>query len=115
MREVNSLVLITPAQVAYLLQSTNHANMGHMTDTTAERVSARISIHRGLPAPTERRRLRETAGLTKTELAQAIGVTRPCIAFWENGERTPSGAALERYVTALDVLREAEQPQSEAA
>jgi DNA-binding transcriptional regulator YiaG len=82
-----------------------------MTETVAERVSARISLHRGLPAPAERRRLREAAGLTKTELAQAIHVTRRCIAFWENGERTPQGAALERYVTALDVLRDAEQPQ----
>jgi DNA-binding transcriptional regulator YiaG len=73
---------------------------------TALRVRARLLLHRDLPAPEERRAIRQAAGLSQGELAQAIGVTRQAISNWESGVRTPQGTFLERYVTAIRTLRE---------
>jgi len=63
-------------------------------------------LHRDLPTPEERRAIRRAAGLSQGELAQAIGVTRQAVSNWESGIRTPKGACLERYVTAIRTLRE---------
>jgi len=77
----------------------------HMSATPAEQVLARVRIHQGLPTPAERRRLREAANLTKTEIAEAVGATRQAVTFWEAGTRTPRGKYLERYVEALTALK----------
>ncbi|MEW2272188.1 helix-turn-helix transcriptional regulator [Streptomyces griseofuscus] len=74
---------------------------------TALRVRARMLLHQDLPAPEERRAIRQAAGLSQGELAEAIGVTRQAISNWESGVRTPNGPHLERYVTAIRALRRA--------
>lgn len=60
-----------------------------------------------LPSPEKRAELRQAAGLTQQELADAIGVTRAAVSFWESGLRTPRGQFLDRYVEALRALKEA--------
>ncbi|MEU0971332.1 helix-turn-helix transcriptional regulator [Streptomyces sp. NPDC005917] len=74
---------------------------------TALRVRARLRLHQDLPAPEERRAIRQAAGLSQGELAEAIGVTRQAVSHWEAGTRTPKGAFLERYVSAIRTLRDA--------
>ncbi|MEU0253274.1 helix-turn-helix transcriptional regulator [Streptomyces sp. NPDC006184] len=76
-------------------------------NATALRVTARLLLRQDLPAPEERRAIRQAAGLSQGELAEAIGVTRQAISNWESGARTPKGSHLERYVTAIRTLRSA--------
>lgn len=65
----------------------------------------RRSGPRRLPEPDVRRLLRERAGLTQKELAEALGVSRPAVSRWESGRRTPrSSEARDRYRIALDRL-----------
>lgn len=75
--------------------------------TVTQRVRARIHVHASLPEPDERRALREAAGLTQKELADAVRVDRTAIAHWESGRRNPDGKRLDAYLEALRVLREA--------
>ncbi|MEW2167605.1 helix-turn-helix domain-containing protein [Streptomyces sp. NPDC007084] len=54
-----------------------------------------------LPAPKERRRLREAQSLTQAELAALLGVSRATVRSWETGRTTPRGRKLEEYVKFL--------------
>lgn len=74
---------------------------------TADYIRSRLGVRLELPQPDERRALREQAGLTQQEMADAIGVTRAAISQWEAGTRTPRGPLLDRYVEAIRALREA--------
>ncbi|MFG3585629.1 telomere-associated protein Tap [Streptomyces sp. NPDC047990] len=57
-----------------------------------------------LPAPAERTRLREAAGLTPAAVAQALGVRVPSITAWEAGRAEPKGERLEAYRRLLEGL-----------
>ncbi|UXY25728.1 telomere-associated protein Tap [Streptomyces sp. HUAS TT20] len=57
-----------------------------------------------LPAPAERVRLRETAGLTQAAVAQALGVRVPSVQAWEAGRAEPRGERLQAYRRLLDGL-----------
>ncbi|MFD9224926.1 telomere-associated protein Tap [Streptomyces sp. NPDC060064] len=57
-----------------------------------------------LPAPAERERLREAAGLTQVAIAQALGVRVPSITAWEAGRAEPKGERLEAYRRLLEGL-----------
>ncbi|WP_225834628.1 helix-turn-helix transcriptional regulator [Streptomyces sp. NK08204] len=57
-----------------------------------------------LPAPAERTRLREAAGLTEAAVAQALGVRVPSIRSWEAGRTEPKGDRREAYRRLLDGL-----------
>ena len=59
---------------------------------------------RRLPDPAIRRLLRERAGLSQRELAEALGVSRPTVTRWELGQRVPQGDLAERYAAALERL-----------
>ncbi|MGW4822505.1 helix-turn-helix transcriptional regulator [Streptomyces sp. NPDC004227] len=74
--------------------------------TAGDAIRERIRIRASLPAPAERRALRVAAGLSQVEMADAVGVTKQAVANWEAGIRTPRGVSLERYVDALEALRE---------
>lgn len=78
-----------------------------MPATVAEEIRSRLRVRRDLLTPAQRRNLREAAGLSQQELADAIGVTRQAISHWEVGTRTPRGALLDRYVDAIRALQEA--------
>ncbi|MDR3084486.1 MAG: helix-turn-helix domain-containing protein [Streptomyces sp.] len=56
-----------------------------------------------LPARTVRRALREQAGLTKAQVARALGVSPSTIAAWES-DRDPAGETRTRYAYLLDGL-----------
>ncbi|MFB7260391.1 helix-turn-helix domain-containing protein [Streptomyces nojiriensis] len=62
-----------------------------------------------LPAPKERRRLREAAELTHDEVAAAVGVTAATIRSWEAGRTAPRGRKRELYTQFL--ARLAASPQ----
>lgn len=38
--------------------------------------------------------MRESLGMTSTELARALGITQPCIKKWEHGLTLPNGRQL---------------------
>lgn len=44
---------------------------------------------------------RKELGLSQHELAEALGVTQPCVAQLENGRRLPQLDTLARYAEAL--------------
>ncbi|MFE4061536.1 sigma factor-like helix-turn-helix DNA-binding protein [Streptomyces sp. NPDC059096] len=66
-----------------------------------------------LPAPKERRRLREAKAMTEKQAATAVGVTRTTIRSWETGRTTPRGRKGEVYAKLLAgiaaELRQAEE------
>ncbi|MFE6910485.1 helix-turn-helix domain-containing protein [Streptomyces erythrochromogenes] len=69
-----------------------------------------------LPAPHERRRLREAAELTLDEVAAAMGVTAATVRHWESGRTNPRGRKHDAYarflhgLTALPVPADATGP-----
>ncbi|WP_432167256.1 helix-turn-helix domain-containing protein [Streptomyces sp. bgisy031] len=69
-----------------------------------------------LPAPKERRRLRESKSLTEAQVAAKVGVTRETVRAWESGRSTPRGHKRETYAKLLASLEAEEQaPATEAA
>ncbi|MYS08155.1 helix-turn-helix domain-containing protein, partial [Streptomyces sp. SID6041] len=71
-----------------------------------------------LPAPVERVRLREAAGLTQAAVAQALGVRVPSIQAWEEGRAEPKSERLQAYRRLLEGLAQrypAPQPTSPPA
>jgi predicted transcriptional regulator len=65
-----------------------------------------LRLRKRLPVPDERRRRREAGGLTQSQLAEIVGVSRSTISRYEAGLReAPRDLdALDRYVQALDAL-----------
>ncbi|WP_060178850.1 transcriptional regulator [Streptomyces sp. IMTB 1903] len=58
----------------------------------------------GLPAPHERRSLREAAELTLDEVAAAMGVSAATVRHWESGRTNPRGRKHAAYARFLDGL-----------
>ncbi|MFJ8166441.1 telomere-associated protein Tap [Streptomyces sp. NPDC096136] len=61
----------------------------------------------GLPAPDERKRLREAAGLSQDQIAKALSVRRETVTSWETGRtapRPPKRAAYARLLEGLAAL-----------
>ncbi|MEU6760774.1 helix-turn-helix domain-containing protein [Streptomyces sp. NPDC046685] len=70
-----------------------------------------------LPAPNERRRLREAAHLTPEQVASAVGVTVNTVRSWESGRTGPRGRMREVYAAFLAGLATPPalpEPESEA-
>ena len=59
-----------------------------------------------LPAPAERRSIREAAGVTLTEIADELGVTATAVMRWERGTEPQRDRAIA-YRQLLDALRDA--------
>jgi DNA-binding transcriptional regulator YiaG len=69
-----------------------------------DEVLARIKLRRRLPPPSMRRQLREQAGVSQSDIAAVVGVSRECVSMWESGPRVPRGQNLERYLAFLERL-----------
>ncbi len=63
--------------------------------------AASSPLPRGLPAPSERRRLREQWGLSTRQVAAAFGVTPATVRSWEGSARHPGAAARRRTGDSL--------------
>ncbi|MFF4054056.1 telomere-associated protein Tap [Streptomyces chartreusis] len=72
--------------------------------TAVDSLLAAVDDGTVLPAPSERARLREEAGLTQAAVAQALGVRVPSIAAWEAGRAEPKAERLEAYRRLLEGL-----------
>ncbi|MEC4020505.1 helix-turn-helix transcriptional regulator [Streptomyces sp. H27-D2] len=64
---------------------------------------ASVGPQAALPEPGVRRGLRERAGLSKAQLARALGVSPSTVSAWEGG-RDPAGEIRARYAYLLDGL-----------
>jgi DNA-binding transcriptional regulator YiaG len=62
---------------------------------------------RQLASSGEARQIRQQAGLSLAEIAEAVGVGRATVYRWETGLRSPHGAPARRYGSLLRALREA--------
>ena len=69
----------------------------------------RARARRELPTPHLCRQIRERAGLSQSDVARALGVTREAVAYWELGKRIPRpdralayGALLERLAAEVN-------------
>ena len=69
-----------------------------------ESLLARAQAYRSLPEPFERRKIRERAGLSQSDLARALGVSAPALSRWEAGARVPRRDHLIEYVGLLEKL-----------
>jgi DNA-binding transcriptional regulator YiaG len=54
-----------------------------------------------LPEPKERARLRKAFGVTQTQLASALRVSRKTVYTWEAGTAKPTGAKRDEYAAIL--------------
>ncbi|MFE1201857.1 helix-turn-helix domain-containing protein [Streptomyces sp. NPDC058762] len=68
-----------------------------------------------LPSPKARRRLREAASLTQTQLAERVGVAPGTVRAWESGRTTPRGRKREAYAKLLKTLAEEEESAARQA
>ncbi|MGW9030984.1 telomere-associated protein Tap [Streptomyces sp. NPDC055722] len=68
-----------------------------------------------LPAPAERKRLREAASLSQEQIAQALNVRRETVTGWESGRTEPRPPKRAAYIRLLDGLADRfPAPQSPA-
>ena len=75
-----------------------------MDTTTVDELLEKVRARRQLPAPVERRRIREAAGVSLRDMASAVGVSHASIVSWERGAcpRDPKHtAAYSRLLTEL--------------
>lgn len=72
-----------------------------------QHLAQKLTLRRRLPSPQVCRAVREMAGVTTSDVAQAVGVSRQTISNWETGKRSPRGQHLEAYLEILELLREA--------
>jgi transcriptional regulator with XRE-family HTH domain len=76
-----------------------------MSETKMDHLIEKVRTRRRLPPPEVRRMIRQQAGISLRELAQAIGVTQPTITRWELGLRSPErGPYFNAYLNVLDRL-----------
>ncbi|GAC1569985.1 MAG: hypothetical protein NVS3B18_01680 [Candidatus Dormibacteria bacterium] len=57
-----------------------------------------------LPAPSQRKRIRDAAGVTLREMAQELGVTPMTVFRWERGSSKPIMSNALAYRKLLDAL-----------
>ena len=68
-------------------------------------IRRKTQAHRDLPGPALRGAIRQDAGLSQADVAEAIGVTRAAVSRWETGDRRPRGDLLIAYSELLQGLR----------
>jgi len=78
--------------------------MAELGARTQADLIASVRARRNLPPPVMRRAIRLAANTSLRAVAEAVGVTPQAVAFWEQGDRTPAGQRLVRYVEVLRSL-----------
>jgi transcriptional regulator with XRE-family HTH domain len=73
---------------------------------TIEAALAALAIRHRLPPPALRREIRQLAGLTQEDIANALRIDRASVARWEAGTREPRHDLLRPYLELLDRLLE---------
>ncbi|MEW2313579.1 helix-turn-helix transcriptional regulator [Streptomyces sp. NPDC006864] len=63
-------------------------------------------LAKAMPPPEERLRLREAAGLTRAQVAEAVGVARGTVLAWETGKSDPTPPGRLPYLRLLEGLAE---------
>lgn len=48
-------------------------------------------------------RIRKSRGISQAALASMLDVTQPTVSLWENGNRNPTLATVQRYARAIGV------------
>lgn len=69
-------------------------------------LSERLRSVARLPKPPMCRAIRESAGASQAQVAEALAVDRVTVWRWEHGQRAPRGELRERYAALLEELRE---------
>jgi DNA-binding transcriptional regulator YiaG len=80
--------------------------VGTMTATIDE-LTERIRLRRVLPTPDAARAIRKAAGVSLSDVADVLGVSRQAVSYWEQGARAPRGRNRDEYVRVLRALRQA--------
>jgi len=65
--------------------------------------ASQIGIEIGEPLPARLRRLREECGMSRSELAERTGLSRPTIWAWESGRTQPRQSNLQMLANALGI------------
>ena len=75
-------------------------------EALADYVRSRAELARRaeLPAPAERRRIREAAGVSQQQVADELGVSATALSYWERGTWTPTLENAVAYRRILDEL-----------
>ena len=77
-----------------------------MATLTIEQLVADARARLELPPPSERRRIRQAAGVSCADIGTTIGVTRDAVLKWERGLRLPSPHHARQYGEILRRLAE---------
>lgn len=77
-----------------------------MSENRVEALLEEARLTAAIPPPAERQRLREAAGLSRAQVASAVGVGRSTVANWETGVSDPQPPARLSYLRLLKGLVE---------
>ncbi|WP_103508994.1 DNA-binding transcriptional regulator [Streptomyces sp. SM13] len=77
-----------------------------MSENSVEALLEEARLTAAIPPPVERQRLREAAGLSRAQVASAVGVGRSTVANWETGVSDPQPPARLSYLRLLKGLVE---------
>ena len=75
--------------------------------TRQEELLERVAAVAGLPRPRDRRRIREAAGVSQSDVAAALGVSTMTVNRWERGLIRPRGQKAVEYTKLLEALDDA--------
>jgi HTH-type transcriptional regulator/antitoxin MqsA len=78
----------------------------HAEDPAVRSLLSQVQARKSLPPAPVRKAIRVASGASVAAVAAACGVYEMTVARWENGERTPRGEHLEKYVEVLKLLQE---------
>lgn len=66
-----------------------------------------------LPAPAARQRIRKSYGVSQSDMASVLGVSRLTVSMWERGQTDPTPEHARRYAELLDQMDRENQSRRE--
>jgi DNA-binding transcriptional regulator YiaG len=79
--------------------------MDQSTVTSRKALLANARARQGLPTPVERRRIRESAGISLRQLGAVLGVSPMAVFRWEQGATPRDPDRAREYALLLEDLR----------